>query len=78
MFKGLIEETGRSDGPGRAILYSTTSSFLQHFGISSISDMPSIDENEQKPQTTTEQDQDDHIDSIEHKNNTINNLTNAS
>ena len=40
--------------------------------------MPSIDENEQKPQTTTEQDQDDHIDSIEHKNNTINNLTNAS
>ena len=78
MFKGLIEETGRSDGPGRAILYSTTSSFLQHFGISSISDMPSIDENEQKPQTTTQQDQDDHIDSIEHKNNTINNLTNAS
>ena len=78
MFKGLIEETGRSDGPGRAILYSTTSSFLQHFGISSISDMPSIDENEQKPQTTTEQDQDDHIDSIEHKNNTINNLTNVS
>ena len=78
MFKGLIEETGRSDGPGRAILYSTTSSFLQHFGISSISDMPSIDENEQKPQTTPQQDQDDHIDSIEHKNNTINNLTNVS
>lgn len=41
--KGLIEETGRSDGPGRPILYSTSPEFLQYFGLSSIKDLPPID-----------------------------------
>jgi segregation and condensation protein B len=39
---GLIEETGRSDSPGRPILYGTTSEFLQHFGLSSLKDMPPL------------------------------------
>ena len=38
--KGLIFESGRADGPGRPILYSTTSEFLQHFGINSITELP--------------------------------------
>jgi segregation and condensation protein B len=38
--KGLIEEVGRLDGPGRPILYGTTSDFLQHFGLSSINELP--------------------------------------
>ncbi|HSM71660.1 MAG TPA: SMC-Scp complex subunit ScpB, partial [Anaerolineales bacterium] len=37
--KGLILETGRADGPGRPILYSTSPEFLQHFGLNSILEM---------------------------------------
>lgn len=40
--KGLIEEAGRSEGPGRPILYTTSPEFLQHFGLSSISDLPTL------------------------------------
>lgn len=41
--KGLIEEAGRSDGPGRPILYTTTTEFLQYFGLTSLRDLPPID-----------------------------------
>jgi len=41
--KGLIEEIGRSDGPGRPILYSTAPEFLQYFGLASIKDLPPLD-----------------------------------
>jgi len=41
--KGLIKETGRSDLPGRPILYKTTDDFLDYFGLSSIDDLPDID-----------------------------------
>ena len=41
--KGLIEEVGRSDGPGRPILYGTSPEFLQYFGLTSIKDLPQID-----------------------------------
>jgi segregation and condensation protein B len=40
--KGLIQEVGRAEGPGRPILYGTASGFLQHFGISSLSDLPPL------------------------------------
>ncbi len=38
--KGLVQEIGRSDGPGRPILYGTTNEFLQHFGLSSLAGLP--------------------------------------
>ena len=38
--KGLVQEVGRSEGPGRPILYGTTAEFLQHFGLTSISELP--------------------------------------
>ncbi len=41
--KGLIQESGRAEGPGRPILYGTTPEFLQHFGISSLTDLPTLD-----------------------------------
>ena len=41
--KGFIKEVGRSDLPGRPILYETTSEFLDYFGLSTIDDLPSID-----------------------------------
>lgn len=42
LHKNLILESGRADGPGRPILYSTTPEFLQHFGLNSILEMPSL------------------------------------
>ena len=39
---GLIEETGRSESPGRPILYATTAEFLQHFGIDSLDQLPPL------------------------------------
>lgn len=40
--KGLIKESGRSDMPGRPILYETTSEFLDYFGLSTIEDLPDM------------------------------------
>lgn len=40
--KGLVEEGGRAEGPGRPVLYSTTPEFMQHFGIATLSDLPPL------------------------------------
>jgi segregation and condensation protein B len=52
--KGLILESGRADGPGRPILYSTTPEFLQHFGLNSILEMPSLARPEEEEETHDE------------------------
>ena len=39
---GLVEESGRSEGPGRPILYVTTQDFLQHFGLRSLAELPQL------------------------------------
>ena len=39
---GLIEEVGRTEAPGRPILYATTEEFLAHFGLGSMSDLPPL------------------------------------
>ena len=41
--KGLIEEIGRAEGPGRPIMYGTTPDFLQHFGINTLDELPSLE-----------------------------------
>lgn len=43
MNKGLIFESGRGEGPGRPILYSTSPEFLQHFGLNSLRELPPLD-----------------------------------
>ena|SRR5688572_8330538 len=51
--KGLILESGRTEGPGRPILYSTTPEFLQHFGLNSILELPPLAvPTESEPETT--------------------------
>lgn len=40
--KGLVQEAGRTDGPGRPILYATTPEFLQHFGLGAITELPPL------------------------------------
>lgn len=50
--KGLIEEVGRQETPGRPILYGSTPEFLQHFGLSAVTELPeleeAVDENEEE------------------------------
>ena len=42
--RNLIIIKGRGDGPGRPLLYSTTKSFLEYFGLNRLSDMPKLKE----------------------------------
>lgn len=46
--KGLVKECGRSDLPGRPILYKTTDDFLDYFGLSSKDDLPKIEVNNEE------------------------------
>jgi len=45
--KGFLKEVGKSDLPGRPILYKTTSEFLDYFNMSSIDELPSIEKVEE-------------------------------
>ncbi|HHG84861.1 MAG TPA: SMC-Scp complex subunit ScpB, partial [Bacteroidetes bacterium] len=42
--KNLIDILGRSDAPGRPLLYGTSSYFMEYFGINEIKDLPKIEE----------------------------------
>jgi segregation and condensation protein B len=42
--KGLIEEAGRKDSPGRPIMYRTTKQFLKYFGLNDLDELPKIPE----------------------------------
>lgn len=46
LVKNLIEEKGRSELPGRPILYGTTDNFLDHFGLHSLDELPTIEQTE--------------------------------
>lgn len=46
MEKRLIEEVGRGDGVGRPILYGTTETFLRHFGLKDLSELPPLPDKE--------------------------------
>jgi segregation and condensation protein B len=43
LLKGLAQEVGRAEAPGRPILYSATPECLQYFGLSSLSELPPLD-----------------------------------
>ncbi len=45
--KELVEIAGRSDEPGRPLLYKTTQQFLDYFGINSLEDLPKLKEFEE-------------------------------
>lgn len=45
--KGLLEEVGRMEGPGRPILYGTTPEFMQHFGLTNLAELPPLDIDEE-------------------------------
>ena len=53
--RGLVEEKGRLDLPGRPLVYGTTPLFLKCFCLESLSELPEIPEREQKPDEPFEQ-----------------------
>lgn len=58
--RGLVEECGRLDTPGKPILYRTTNEFLRTFGLQSLEELPSFAEfsgtlPEEKEQETPEE-----------------------
>ena len=40
--RGLIEEAGREETPGRPVLYGTTPGFLERLGLPSLASLPSL------------------------------------
>ena len=45
--KGLIEEKGRLDLPGRPLIYGTTDRFLRCFSLNSLDDLPDLPKTEE-------------------------------
>lgn len=67
--KGLIEEKGRLDLPGRPLVYGTTDRFLRCFSLSSLDDLPDLpkrdEENKENGQTTLfDEDKNDTMDTM--------------
>jgi segregation and condensation protein B len=40
--RGLVQEVGRDDGPGQAVLYGTTPRFLEQLGLRSLDELPPV------------------------------------
>ena len=57
LHKGLIQDIGRADGPGRPILYATTPEFLQQFGLNSLEELPPLAQEEEQEQVNQLPDQ---------------------
>lgn len=51
LFLNLIKEVGRSELPGRPILYGVTDGFLDYFGLSSTKELPEIKTEENNEET---------------------------
>ncbi|MBQ9011939.1 MAG: SMC-Scp complex subunit ScpB, partial [Bacilli bacterium] len=43
VFRNLIKEVGRSELPGRPILYGVTEQFLDYFGLKTTADLPEVE-----------------------------------
>lgn len=64
--KGLIEEKGRLDLPGRPLVYGTTDRFLRCFSLNSLEDLPDLP----KPEETEKENGQTTL-FVENKNDTI-------
>lgn len=49
--RGLIQEVGRAEGTGRAILYGTTKEFLNYFGLTDLTELPPLPDGEFEAET---------------------------
>ena len=48
VFRGLIEVAGRSDLPGKPMVYKTTNKFLDYFNLSTLDELPELKIPEEK------------------------------
>jgi len=77
--KGLIEEKGRLDLPGRPLIYGTTDRFLRCFSLNSLEDLPELPKTEEvqnisgdESQTSLfDSDKDESSENTENSNETI-------
>ena len=53
--KGLIEEAGRMELPGRPVAFRTTAAFLRCFGLSDLSELPELQPPEEAEETEEEE-----------------------
>lgn len=53
--KGLIEEAGRMELPGRPVAFRTTAAFLRCFGLSDLSELPELQPPEETEETEEEE-----------------------
>ena len=51
LHRGLIQEVGRLDTAGRPVLFGTTPDFLNYFGISSLDELPPLEEEDMEALT---------------------------
>ena len=65
MVKGLIEERGRLELPGRPLLYGTTENFLRCFGVSCLEELPPLPQQEGSAEDSGETTLEDFVDSEE-------------
>lgn len=56
--RGLIEEKGRLELPGRPLVYGTTEHFLLCFGISSLDELPPVPQDEENSEADEAQTED--------------------
>ncbi|KGP72190.1 SMC-Scp complex subunit ScpB [Pontibacillus yanchengensis] len=54
--RSLVEERGRKEGLGRAILYGTTTDFLTYFGLTSLEELPPLPEGQENEDVEDEAD----------------------
>ena len=66
--KGLIEEKGRLDLPGRPLIYGTTDRFLRCFSLNSLDDLPELPKTEEIEQITKDDTQTSLFDEKDVKN----------
>ena len=52
--RALVQEVGRAEGTGRAILYGTTKEFLNYFGLKDISELPPLPTEESEEEEATD------------------------
>ncbi len=51
VFRNFVKEVGRSELPGRPILYGVTNQFLDYFGLKSTKELPEIEETPEPEET---------------------------
>ena len=67
--KGLVEEKGRLELPGRPLLYGTTENFLRCFNLESIENLPPLPESDKNGDTEDNEEtaeNTENIDTVEH------------